>query len=160
MRKFLTTFIKDSIFIHADMWDNNKFPLDTSNTIIDVGLSEASAINIAAGLLLDKEPKTIYIYGVAGFMIHRHEQIKFSLKEAKKVNPESNVIFLNAGAVGYDKFGESHMLTDDLELMAIHKIQCYQPQTVDDILNDLLDILLTMDGNGSINYIRLGKDQS
>ena len=160
MRKFLTTFIKDSIFIHADMWDSNKFPLDDSNTIIDVGLSEASGINIAAGLLLDEEPKTIYIYGVAGFMIHRHEQIKFSLKEAKKINPKSNVIFLNAGAVGYDKFGESHMLTDDLELMAIHKIQCYQPQTIEDILNNLLDILNTMDGNGSISYIRLGRDQS
>ena len=76
MRKFLTNYIEDSIFIHCDMW-GERFPMKDSVRVLDFDLAEATAINAVAGMYING--KTIYVYGVAGFMIHQMEQIKYSI---------------------------------------------------------------------------------
>ena len=56
MRKFLTNYIEDSIFIHCDMW-GERFPMKDSVRVLDFDLAEATAIYalfIAIMLLFSK----------------------------------------------------------------------------------------------------------
>ena len=153
MRKFLTKYIKDAIFIHCDMW-GDRFPMDKSVKVYDFDLAEQTAINAVAGMYLNG--KTIYVYGVAGFMIHQMEQIKYSILTTIKNYPKKGkIIFVNAGKVGYEKFTEPHRLVDDIELMEHYNILTFDPNTIEDLENALNFIKLN---EIEISYIRLGKD--
>ena len=153
MRKFLTEYIKNSIFVHCDMW-GDRFPMDTSVKVLDFDLAEQTAINAVAGMYLNG--KIIYVYGVAGFMIHQMEQIKYSILTTIKNYPKKGkIIFINAGKVGYEKFTEPHKLVDDIELMEHYGIPIFDPNTIDELKIALEQIYI---GNIEVSYIRLGKD--
>ena len=153
MRKFLTNYIEDSIFIHCDMW-GERFPMKDSVRVLDFDLAETTAINAVAGMYING--KTIYIYGVAGFMIHQMEQIKYSiLTTLKNHQTPGKIIFVNAGKVGYDIFTEPHRLVDDIDLMKHYDIRVYDPETIEDIEVNLNEI---HKNDIKISYIRLGKD--
>ena len=153
MRKFLTNYIEDSIFIHCDIW-GERFTMKDSVRVLDFDLAEATAINAVAGMYING--KTIYVYGVAGFMIHQMEQIKYSiLTTLKNHQTPGKIIFVNAGKVGYDIFTEPHRLVDDIDLMKHYGIRVYDPETIEDIEANLNEI---HKNDIKISYIRLGKD--
>jgi len=147
MRQTLATHIRpESYLLHADMW---RFP--TRAKVINFGLGESNLLNVAGGLASTR--KTVYIYGVCGFIIHRYEQLKFSCRDFGSVN--GKIILCNAGRHGYQHFGTGHTLDDDLGLMGLLGIDCYKPSTVVDMLCYLERIEHTKNG---IYYIQLGKD--
>lgn len=155
MRKYLSNNLRKGWFLHADMW-GDRFPMHKSVKVIDFGLAEQTLVNAAAGLYLNNQ--NVYIYGVAGFLIHQMEQIKFSILTSIKNKPLSKgkIIIFNAGKIGYDDFTEPHRLTDDIQLMErIYKIKVYNPYTIEDLEQALKEIEET---NTKISYIRLGKD--
>jgi len=131
------------------MWNLDRFPLDKSVKIFNIGLGEANLLNIAGGIA--SQGNTVYIYGVAGFIIHRLEQLKFSCKHfgAKK----GKIIICNAGKYGYEKLGIGHKLDDDEAIMKMLEIPFYSPKNV----NQFLSIIENIKDNG-IYYIQLGKD--
>lgn len=156
MRKFLSNNLKDGYFLHADLWgDRFPFPEESNIEVIDFGLAETTLVNSAAGLYLSG--KTVYIYGVAGYIIHQMEQIKYSIQTIIKDNPKSNgrIIIFNAGKVGYDNFTEPHRLVDDINLMRHYNIICFDPHEIEDLENALKII---KDEDIKLSYIRLGKD--
>ena len=151
MRKFLARYMdKTDYLIHCDMFDTKKFPTDAN--VIDCGLGESNAMNIAGGLASCGE--TVYVYGVAGFMIHRLEQLKFSccMYGARF----GKIIIVNAGQYGYEKFGAGHKLEDDYEITEMLGITFHTPQDIDEF-EELLDIIKN-DYTKGIFYIRLGRD--
>ena len=154
MRKFLTEHLKNGYFLHADMW-GSRFPMDQSIEVVDFGLAEQTLVNAAAGLYLNNQ--NVYIYGVAGFLIHQMEQIKYSLKYVTKKNPfnKGKVIIFNAGKIGYDNFTDPHKLVDDIPLMDHYGIKVFDPNTIDQLKEALKQI---DDNNIKLSYIRLGKD--
>lgn len=155
MRKYLAKNLRKGWFLHADMW-GDRFPMHKSVKVRDFGLAEQTLVNAAAGLYLSGE--TVYIYGVAGFIIHQMEQIKYSILTSIKNKPLSKgkIIIFNAGKIGYEDFTEPHRLTDDIQLMErIYKIKVYNPNTIKDLEFALKEI---DDFNVKISYIRLGKD--
>ena len=160
MRKYLSKNLRKGWFLHADMWSNagpgDRFPMHKSIKVMDFGLAEQTLINAAAGLYINNQ--NVYIYGVAGFLIHQMEQIKYSLLYAIKNNPlnKGKVIIFNAGKVGYDDFTLPHKLDNDVQLMErIYKIKVYNPHTIEDLEQTLKEI---EEQNIKISYIRLGKD--
>ena len=134
MRRILSRMMVESdVLLHADMW---RFP--TNAHVINVGLGESNLLNIAGGLA--KTKKTVYVYGVCGFIIHRYEQLKFSCR-----NFGSNfgkIVICNAGKFGYDKFGLGHTLDDDIGLMELLDIPYFCPETCGDFV-DTLDYINT-----------------
>jgi transketolase len=151
MRKTLAEFLcEDDYLLHADMFNIDRFKTDAK--VINCGLGESNLVNVAAGLA--SEGKTVYIYGVAGFIIHRFEQLKFSAKNFGSKN--GKIIICNAGKYGYEKLGEGHALNDDLEIMKTLDIDIYDPINADMFRNILS--LLDMKKSG-IFYVRLGKDE-
>ena len=152
MRKLIANYLKETDYLlHADMFNIKNFP--TKANIINIGLGESNLLNIAGGL--SSLGNTVYIYGVAGFIIHRYEQLKFSCKNygAKK----GKIIICNAGKYGYENLGDGHKLDDDLEIMELLNIEYFQPETLEHTQNILED--LNKKENG-IYYIQLGKDLS
>lgn len=151
MRKTIAEFIKeDEYLIHCDMFDTEKFP--TKALTIDCLLGESNAINVASGLA--STGSTVYLYGVAGFIIHRYEQLKFSARNFG--SKKGKIIIFNAGRIGYGGLGDGHKLDDDLEIMDILNISKYCPN---DRL-ELIDILNSIETqyNEGIFYIQLGSD--
>lgn len=148
MRKTLANILTDNDYLlHADMW---RFPI-TAN-IINVGLGEANLLNIASGLA--SQNKTVIIYGVAGFIIHRYEQLKFSCRNFGAL--KGRIIICNAGKVGYDNLGAGHILDDDLDIMRILNIPSYVPTTAREFESILKELKTKPNG---IWYIQLGKDE-
>jgi len=150
MRKKLGSYMSSTDYLlHSDMFDDNRFP--TCANIVNVGLGESNLLNIAGGL--SKTGKTVYVYGVAGFIIHRYEQLKFSCCQFG--SKYGKIIICNAGKYGYDKFGAGHSLDDDIKIMNILNIQTYQPV-------DLYDFEYVLDHinkqKTGIYYIQLGSD--
>lgn len=155
MRNFLSNTLKNGYFLHADMW-GNRFQMDKSIKVIDFGLAEQTLINAAGGLYLNDE--NVYIYGVAGFLIHQMEQIKYTLNEIINLYPnkKGKIIIFNAGKIGYEDFKNPHKLVDDIDLMNHYGIKIYDPNTI----NELKEILEEINQkNLKISYIRLGKDE-
>jgi transketolase C-terminal domain/subunit len=149
MRKTLSKFLtKDDYLIYADMWR-----FKTNAIEIDCGLGESNLLNIAGGIA--SQNKTVYIYGVAGFIIYRYEQLKFTLRNFGSLT--GKIIICNAGKFGYDGLGAGHNLDDDLELMKILKIPYYCPNNVEEF-KDILNNINTNFEQG-IFYIQLGKDE-
>ena len=151
MRKTIAEFMNENDYlVHCDMFNVEKFP--TKATVIDCVLGESNAVNIAAGLA--DTNKEVYLYGVAGFIIHRYEQLKFSLKRFASQN--GKVIIFNAGKIGYEGLGDGHKLDDDLEIMKILDIQTFEPKDRNE-LRKILTQIQTKPKRG-IFYIQLGKD--
>lgn len=156
MRKYLTNNLKDGYFLHADMWgDRFPFPEESNIEVIDFGLAEQTLVNAAAGMYLNG--KNVYIYGVAGFIIHQMEQIKYSIQTIIKDNPHSKgrIIIFNAGKIGYDNFTEPHRLVDDINLMGHYNILYFDPNEIED-LDSALKIIENEDIK--LSYVRLGRD--
>ena len=150
MRKYIADHLhKDEYLIHADMFNTKRFPTDAK--VINVGLGENNLLNIAGGLA--SQGKTVYVYGVAGFIIHRLEQLKFSAKHfgAKF----GKIVIFNAGAIGYKDFGIGHELDDDYEICEMLNIRYFDPY----FLKSLEKVLEKIDQKDKgIFYIRLGRD--
>lgn len=152
MRKLIANYLKETDYLlHADMFNIKNFP--TKANIINIGLGESNLLNIAGGL--SSLGNTVYIYGVAGFIIHRYEQLKFSCRDFGSKN--GKIIICNAGKYGYENLGDGHKLDDDLEIMELLNIEYFQPETLEHTQNILED--LNKKENG-IYYIQLGKDLS
>lgn len=154
MRKYLSKNLKNGYWLHADMW-GDRFPMHKSIKVIDFGLAEQTLVNAAAGLYLNNE--NVYIYGVAGFIIHQMEQIRYSLQQVIQDNltKKGRVIIFNAGKIGYEDFTKPHKLDKDTQLMEFYKIKVFNPHTIIDLEEALLNI---EEDNIKISYIRLGKD--
>ena len=151
MRRTLADRLTDTDYLlHADMFNVKAFP--TRAQVVNTGLGETNLLNVAGGLA--KTGKTVYIYGVAGFVIHRYEQLKFSCRNFG--SKDGRIIICNAGKYGYDKFGPGHALDDDIGLMQVLGIPHYSPETVLEFEHILDHILAQPNG---IYYIQLGKDQ-
>lgn len=155
MRKYLTQKLKDGYFLHADMWGTRfPFPEESNIKVIDFGLAETTLVNAAAGLYLNGE--NVYIYGVAGYIIHQMEQIKYTIqKSIKDIPTKGKIIIFNAGKIGYDKMSEAHRLVDDCHLMRHYNILYFDPIEIEDLENALKII---DNENVKLSYIRLGKD--
>lgn len=133
MRKLLFEISKkqDIKLIHCDM-----FPYKGEN-IIDLGLGESNAINVAYGISM-LEP--VFIYGVCGFLLHRLEQLKLNLRFSSQP-----VLFFNAGGSNhpcYKEFGEGHTCNEDLEIAKILKVPVYTPK-YEEFNSLVFDLLLT-----------------
>lgn len=132
------------------MWNKTKFPTDAK--VIDCGLGESNLVNMAGGLA--STGNTVFIYGVAGFIIHRLEQLKFSCKHFG--SHFGKIIICNAGKYGYEKFGIGHQLDDDYEIMKMLDIPFYDPVDCDEFQTILSQLESRQTG---IWYIRLGRDE-
>jgi len=151
MRKTLVNFINSTDYLlHADMYNNEKFP--TKAKVINIGLGESNLLNIAGGIA--SQGCTVYIYGVAGFIIHRYEQLKFSCKHfgAKK----GKIVICNAGKYGYESLGIGHLLNDDIAIMKALDICTSQPANVSEFSTTLKSIDQIQTG---IFYVQLGRDE-
>lgn len=140
---------RDEYLLHADMFNTKKF--GTLGKVINTGLGESNLLNIAGGLA--SQGKTVYIYGVSGFIIHRFEQLKFSCKLFG--GNAGKIIICNAGKIGYEKLGAGHLMDDDIDLMNILSIPTYIPETLEQFNLCLRDI---KDKDTGVYYIQLGKD--
>jgi len=150
MRLRLAKYLKESDYLlHADMFNTNRFP--TLAKTINIGLGESNLLNIAGGLA--SQHNIVYIYGVAGFIIHRLEQLKFSCRDFGSLS--GKIIIVNAGAVGYAKLGAGHSIVDDEPIMKMLNIEFYAPYTLQEF-EELLKELEQKDSG--IYYIQLGKD--
>jgi len=148
MRQTLSVYMKrEDYLLHADMW---KF--QTEAKVVNTGLGEPNLLNIAGGLA--STGKDVYIYGVCGFIIHRYEQLKFSCRDFGGLN--GKIILCNAGKFGYSQFGRGHTMDDDLAIMDILMIDCYKPQTVVELVENLETIKWRENG---VYYIQLGRDE-
>ena len=148
MRKTLAKSLTETDYLlHADMW---KFP--TRARTINVGLGESNLLNVAAGLASQGE--FVVVYGVSGFVIHRYEQLKFSCRNFGA--QAGTIVICNAGAVGYEKFGEGHKLDDDLAIMSTLGIIAMQPQNATEFA---MDLQYCKSARSGIYYIRLGRDE-
>jgi len=151
MRKTLAKFIRPTdYFLHADMFNIKKFP--TKAKVINTGLGESNLLNIAGGLA--SEGNTVYVYGVAGFIIHRYEQLKFSCRDFG--SKYGKIIICNAGKYGYENLGNGHKLDDDLDIMEILNIPYFIPNNKAEFKDILLELEQVKNG---IYYIQLGKDE-
>lgn len=103
-------------FIICDLGDFPIFKNKHPDSFINVGIQEPNAVSIAAGLAL--HGNKVFIYSVAGFLIHRgFEQLKFDVCYNKKA---WNVKIINAGAgLCYNRCGAGHYLIDDFALMGL-----------------------------------------
>jgi transketolase len=91
---------------------------DFPDRLVNVGIAEQNAVNVATGLAL--EGHVSYAYGIAGFMSMRcYEQIRTNLSMAAELRPvNANIIGVGAG-VSYDLSGPSHHCLEDLTLMRL-----------------------------------------
>jgi len=158
MRKTLSNIITSyDYLLHADMWNTERFPI--SGEVINSGLGEANLLNIAGGIAKgiqnNKLNSTIFIYGVSGFIIHRFEQLKFSLKYFGA--NYCNIILVNAGKYGYSNLGIGHKLDDDKELMEILKVPFYSPEDNLELENIIKNI---KENKSGLYYIQLGRDET
>jgi len=148
MRRRIAEHLKESDYLlHADMFNDTIFKTDAET--INCGLGEANLLNIAGGLL--SQDNTVYVYGVAGFIMHRVEQLKYSC--IPHINNGKLVIF-NAGKVGYAKLGNGHTIEDNKAICLMLGIQFLAPKDLKE-LNQLLEYI---DKHNGLYYIELGKD--
>lgn len=159
MRQVIDQFIassedSNSILMTADM---GRFPLaKAAGKLIDVGLSESLLVNIASGLSL--AGKNVFIYGVAGFVLHRAlEQLKMNFDQRTSCGGRSmRLHFLNAGAgFLYNQCGLGHYLIDDIPTVttALPRFKCLLPCDAKTLLDDL-------QSSEQLTYIRLCPDDA
>lgn len=128
--------------LHCDM-----FPHKGPN-VTDLGLCESNAVNVASGMSLFSP---VFLYGVAGFILHRFEQLKLSAKSA------GQILIFNAGGSNfpcYKDFGLGHTCYEDIELARILKIPVFNVN-YNDFDEQICSILLNAKG---LSLIQLGQD--
>jgi len=140
---------KGEYLLHSDMFNTNRFPV--KGTVINSGLGESNLLNIAAGLA--SQNNTVWIYGVCGFIIHRYEQMKFSIRDFG--SKKGKIIIFNAGKIGYSGLGAGHVLDDDYNIMKCLDILYYAPKDLDE-LKAVLKLIDSKDTG--VFYIQLGED--
>ncbi len=96
----------------------DKIRSDFGNRLVNVGIAEQNAVNVAAGLA--HEGYVSFAYGIAGFMSMRcYEQIRTNLSMASQLRPlNANIVGVGAG-ISYDLSGPSHHCLEDLTLMRL-----------------------------------------
>lgn len=139
----------DDYFVHADMFNVSRFPLKSQ--VIDVGLCESNLLNIVAGI--SSQGKTVYVYGVAGFIIHHLQQLKLNVKCFG--SKYGKIIICNAGKIGYESMGIGHKLDDDQQIMDMYDIEFYSPHSIVEF-KQILDNI--QDRDKGLYYIQLGRD--
>jgi transketolase len=134
--------------LHADMWRFPLFARRAPGRCVNLGLGESNLLNVAAGLA--SQGNRVFVYGVCGFVIHRYEQLKFS------VGWSGGVTVVNAGACGsYAEAGPGHVLDDDLCLMScLPWVRVRAPVTRREFLRDVAESCRGRD----VYYIRTGRD--
>jgi len=148
MRKQISKFIKkDNYLLHADMFNIDNFPTD--GIVINTGLGESNLLNIAGGLV--SQDNTVYIYGVAGFIMHRIEQLKYS---CVPFIDKGKIVIFNAGKIGYTKLGSGHTIDNNKEICKMLGIEFLAPKD----LNELDNLLNYIEDKSGFYYIELGKD--
>ena len=152
MRKTLDIFLNklksnDVYLLHCDMW-----PYDTHNTI-NCGIQEPNMVNIAAGLA--SQGKKVFIYGVAGFVLHKaYEQIKLNVHGF--ADKAGSIIFVNAGANGcYSFAGRGHCIDDDSVLCGCLGLSFFDPTSRSEFLKTIKEQLKSP----GASFVRLGNDR-
>ena len=89
-----------------------KFP----SRVINVGIAEQNAINVAAGLALEKN--IVFVYGIAPFISMRpFEQLRINLSALSQLK-EINVNIIGVGAgVSYSVSGPTHHCLEDISIV-------------------------------------------
>ena len=158
MRKTLDKFLArvnnpDVYLLHADMWHFTEYSNIAPSNVIDFGIQEPTVVNFASGLAWCG--KTVFIYGVAGMILHRaYEQIKLNIKGWAE--HKGNIIFVNAGHTGcYIDVGRGHLIDDDILLCQALKIPVHTPTTKSEFLMHVKNSLRAKSG---ANFIRFGAD--
>jgi transketolase C-terminal domain/subunit len=158
MRKTLDRYLaeldQDDIYlVHGDMWHFTEFQTKRPGNVINCGIQEPTVTNISAGLAWCG--KTVFIYGVAGMIIHRaYEQLKLNVKGWGEKN--GTIIIVNAGHNNcYLEAGRGHLIDDDDKLCHALNIPLHEPVDRYSFLNLIKQCMSTGPG---VNFIRLGHD--
>ena len=148
MRRYIAEHLTENDYLlHADMFNIYTFATDAK--VLNTGLGEANLLNIAGGLASQGE--SVYVYGVAGFIMHRIEQLKYS---CVPFVDKGKIIIFNAGKIGYSKLGAGHTIDDNKAICQMLNIDFLTPKNLEE-----LDRLLNhLDDKNGIYYIELGKD--
>jgi len=152
--KFLSKLNHPDIYLlHGDLWHytwlSNKRPAN----VIDLGMQEPNIVNFATGLAY--KGKTVFVYGVAGMILHRgYEQIKLGVKGWAE--NRGNIIFVNSGHNGcYVGNGRGHQIDDDERLCEALNIPLHTPSTQTEFLHAVKKQLRL---NCGVRFIRFGFD--
>jgi transketolase C-terminal domain/subunit len=158
MRQTLDSYLSklndpDIYFLHGDMWHFFDLLQKKPENVLNCGIQEPNIVNIASGLAYCG--KTVFVYGVAGMIIHRaYEQIKLNVKGWAETN--GKIIFLNSGHNNcYKMVGRGHLIDDDDKLCNALKMPLYTPETKGKLLKRVSSILR---GENGCFFIRFGHD--
>jgi transketolase len=124
-----------------DLW-REQVPLQ----VLDMGIAEQNAINVAAGL--SKGGKKVFVYFMAAWIHRCYEQIRYSCCMAQiKVN-----ILGNGVGMGYAPAGPAHQPNEDIAVMrALHNMSILtasETRSVKDLVKECLESNVS-------NYVRL-----
>jgi transketolase len=124
-----------------DKWKN-----DLPEQYLEMGISEQSAINVAAGL--SRGGKKVFIYMMAVWVHRCFEQIRYSCAIANN----SITILGNGVGLGYAPAGPAHEPNEDIAVMrALHGIQIFCASSSYQIHGIVEKCLIP----GGIKYVRL-----
>lgn len=115
--------------------------------IIDVGIAEQAAINVAAGL--SSEGRKVFISSIASFIVRRaYEQIRINVNRA-----EQNIVIIGYGSgLTYGEMGPTHHCIEDVALMRqLDNVTIYIPSDINQLYNMMNTVL---DRQGP-SYIKL-----
>ena len=128
----------------------DKIRVECKNQIINVGIAEQNAINLATGFSL--EGFKVFVYGIAPFVSMRcFEQIRINLaalSQLRKMNV--NIIGVGAG-ISYSMSGPTHHCLEDLSIInTLPNIEIFSPS---DPLLTKIYLERSLKNNG-IKYLR------
>jgi len=126
-----------------DLW-RERIP----NQVLDMGIAEQNAINVAAGL--SKGGKKVFVYFMAVWVHRCFEQIRYSCCIADlKVN-----IIGNGVGMGYAPAGPAHQPNEDIALMrSLHNMSIFTGSSIASI-KSLVNLSLN---SSKSNYLRLDR---
>lgn len=124
-----------------DLWRR-----DLPQQVLDMGIAEQNAINVAAGL--SKGGKKVFVYFMAAWVHRCFEQIRYSCGMA-----QNKVTILGNGVgMGYAPAGPAHQPNEDLAVMrSLHNMSIWTASEGQNVEN-LVSLCLN---SSSSNYVRL-----
>jgi len=123
------------------VWE--KFP----DRIINMGICEQAIVGVASGMAM--EGLTPIIYTITPFLLERpFEVIKLNVVQQKQ-----NVKLVSYG--DYPDLGPTHITSDVKKLCECLKLKLYLPETIDDMLNNLKEIMISKEP--SFLYLKKAK---
>lgn len=154
--QYMVTSDKPIYFIHNDLW-RLPIPSQISKYVIDLGTQEDNVWNVASGIM--DSGYDVIVYGVGFFSIGRLESLRTEIVHSSRVGKYQNLVVLNAGAVGYDKYGPEHGFfeSDDMSIMKTLGFRVCPETTKNDVFIGVLNNLTTTN-SGYRLYIRSGLD--